>query len=300
MAPAIGHPNLPSPQQLLEQEEFKWYLRFQEDTTEEEDKFYFQSQEGHPSTTQKHPQSPYDVQTSALNQPPHEKNATSNLTARGTPSRSYPIKVLPSTQQLLKQQEERWNQRLTDYASECREEYHRQSLEYLEKLYRRSDEWHAKSDEKNKEILKLSVQIEHLICDALYGKTEVMKLEENFNVKGALEHMVYYAKLRKKIGTDCPPETQAGLNELAKAPEFTKVLHDEVASRGLELKAVTSCIASVYNKVLRRARGNDYIITLYKEDYTANEGAVLAAFLRMQSEWSYGLKWREEANYPLS
>ena len=108
--------------------------------------------------------------------------------------------------------------------------------------------------------------------------------------------MVYYAKLIKKIGTDCPPGTQAGLNELAKAPEFTKVLHDEVASRGLGLEAVTPCIALVYEKVFQRARSNDCTITLYKGDYTANEGAVLAAFLRMQSEWSYGLKWTEEAN----
>jgi len=106
--------------------------------------------------------------------------------------------------------------------------------------------------------------------------------------------MVHHAKLIKKIGTDCPPRIQAGLNELAKAPEFTKVLHDEVASRGLRLKAVTPCIALVYEKVFQRARGNDCIITLYKGDYTANEGSVLAAFLRMQSEWPYGLEWREE------
>ena len=31
-----------------------------------------------------------------------------------------------------------------------------------------------------------------------------------------------------------------------------------------------------------------------KGDYSVNESAVLAAFLRMQSEWPYGLEWREE------
>ena len=106
--------------------------------------------------------------------------------------------------------------------------------------------------------------------------------------------MVHYAKLIKKIGTDCPPGIQAGLNELAKAPEFTKVLHNQVASRGLGLKAVTRCIALVYKNVFKHARGNDYIITLYKGDYSINESAVLTAFLRMQSEWPYGLEWREE------
>ena len=59
-------------------------------------------------------------------------------------------------------------------------------------------------------------------------------------------------------------KTQAGLNEIAKAPELTKVPHDEVASRGLGLEAATPCIALVYEKVFQRARGNDCIITLYK------------------------------------
>ena len=106
--------------------------------------------------------------------------------------------------------------------------------------------------------------------------------------------MVYHAKLIKKIGADCPPEIQAGLNELAKTLAFTKVLRYEAASRGLKLEAVTPCIALVYDKVFKHAHGNDYIITLYEEGYTASELAVLAAFLRMQSEWPHGLQWRDE------
>ena len=158
--------DLPSPQQLLEQQEFKWNLRFQEDTTEEEDKFYFKSQEGHSSTTHKHLQSPYDVQTSALNQPPHEKNVISNHTARGAPSLPYPIKDIPSPQQLLEQQEAKWCQRLEDYATKCRYKYHLQSLEYQEKLFQRSIEWDEKYDKKNREILEKSVEIEHLIVES--------------------------------------------------------------------------------------------------------------------------------------
>ena len=105
--------------------------------------------------------------------------------------------------------------------------------------------------------------------------------------------MVHHAKLIKKIKTDCPPEIQVGLNELAKTPEFTKILYDEVASRGLVLEAVIQCIALAYNIAFHHAPGNDYIITLYKGDCTANEAAVLATFLRLQSEWPYGLEWRE-------
>ena len=158
--------DLPPPQQLLEQQEFKWYLRFQEDTTEEEDKFYFQSQEGHSSTTHKHPQSLYYVQTSALNQPPHEKNVISNLTARGVSSLPYPIKDLSSPQQLFEQQEAKWYQRFEDYASEFRDKYRLQSLEFQEELYRRSDVWHKKYDKKDREIVEQSVEIERLIVES--------------------------------------------------------------------------------------------------------------------------------------
>ena len=108
------------------------------------------------------------------------------------------------------------------------------------------------------------------------------------------EYMVYHAKLIKKIKTDCPSEIQAGLNKLAKTPEFTKILHDEVASRGLVLEAVIQCIALAYDKTFQHAHGNDYIITLYKGDYSANEVAVLATFLKLQNEWWHGLEWREE------
>ena len=157
--------DLPPPQQLLEQQEFKWYLGFQEDITEEEDKFYFQLQEGHPSTTHKHPQSPYDVQTSTLNQPPHEKNAIPNLTARGASSRPSAIKDRPSPQQLLEQQEAKWHQLFQDYAKEFVDKYCLQSLEHQAELYRRSDEWYEKCVKKNEEILEQSVDIEHLTVE---------------------------------------------------------------------------------------------------------------------------------------
>ena len=105
---------------------------------------------------------------------------------------------------------------------------------------------------------------------------------------------MYHAKLIKEIRTDCPPGIQAGLDELAKTSAFTHVLRDEAASRGLVLEAVIRCIALIYDKTFLHAHGNDHIITLYNGDYTANEVAVLAAFLRVQSEWLHGLQWNEE------
>lgn len=59
----------------------------------------------------KHLQSPYDAQTSALNQTLHAVDAIPNLTVRGTSSLTYPIKDLLSVEQLFQQQEVKWYQR---------------------------------------------------------------------------------------------------------------------------------------------------------------------------------------------
>jgi len=107
--------------------------------------------------------------------------------------------------------------------------------------------------------------------------------------------MVYQAKLIKKISTDCPPGVQAGLNALAKTEAFTNILHKEVATRNLVFKDVRPCINFLYRKTLQRAHGNDLLtIILYSQDYTANECAALATFLKVKDEWRNGPKWREE------
>ncbi|PUU82598.1 hypothetical protein B9Z19DRAFT_370729 [Tuber borchii] len=167
-ARSLHHPteDLLSPPQLLEQQEPTRYLRFQEDTTEEEDKFYFQSQEGHPSTIHKHPQSPYDIQTSALNHPQREKKAITKLTARGASSLPYPIKDRPSPQQLLEQQEAKWHQIFQDCTKEFMERYRLRSLESQAELYRRSDEWYERWEKSYQRIIEQSVEIEHLIVES--------------------------------------------------------------------------------------------------------------------------------------
>ena len=97
----------------------------------------------------------------------------------------------------------------------------------------------------------------------------------------------------KKITTDSEYEVQAGLDELAKTPEFIQILQEEVTASCLQLKAVTACIPSIYYEASKRALYNDFIITIYEEDHTAEQRAVLAAFLRMQRGWPLGLQWRE-------
>jgi len=97
----------------------------------------------------------------------------------------------------------------------------------------------------------------------------------------------------KKIATDGPPGVQAGLDALAQTPEFTQVLQEEVTARNLVLEDVTPCISSIYYHASKRAPGNDPIITIYTEDHSMEQRAVLAAFLRIQRRWPHGLGWRE-------
>jgi len=97
----------------------------------------------------------------------------------------------------------------------------------------------------------------------------------------------------KKITTDRESGVQAGLDALAKTPEFIQILQEEVTARDLQLEAVTECIPDIYYEASKHALSNDFIITIYKEEHTMEERAVLATFLRMQREWPHGLRWKE-------
>ena len=115
---------------------------------------------------------------------------------------------------------------------------------------------------------------------------------------------MYHANMIKKIATDWPlgirtrpfggrAGIQVGLDALAKTSEFTQALEEEIAARHLAPGDVIPCIPSIYQQASRRPSSNDSIITIYKEDHSMQERAVLAAFLKMQGGWPNGLEWRE-------
>ncbi|PUU75153.1 hypothetical protein B9Z19DRAFT_1090988 [Tuber borchii] len=154
-------------------------------------------------------------------------------------------------------------------------------------------EWCARWDELNRKRIEDSADTRRLTIMALHEKTETIKLLSNYNIRGALEHIVYHANLLKKIDHCFARVVQNGLNKIAKTPEFVALLNQEVLERRLETKDVTPCIRMVYDACIMKADGNDYVITLRKADHTATHLAVLAAFLKLQSGWLGGLEWRE-------
>jgi len=105
--------------------------------------------------------------------------------------------------------------------------------------------------------------------------------------------MVYHAKVIKKINHDYHYGVQPGLDEIAKTQEFIAVLNQEVIEPGLVLQNVTQCIPLAYSQAEIHAKGNDTIITLSRQHYTADQVAVLAAFLKVQGGWPGGLEWIE-------
>ncbi|RPA90727.1 hypothetical protein L873DRAFT_1875118 [Choiromyces venosus 120613-1] len=248
---------------------------------------------GNSGTIPEYRSGPQDAQTPALNPNPHEIAATREPPAGAVSSQPSPMPYLLLPGQMSKEQEARWFQRCQNRADELEAKFYLRLQESQEKWYQRFVKQNQKIQEQSAEIASLIVG-SLLPATALYEKNDKMKLEGNFNLRGGLERIVCQAKLIKKIRTDCAPEIQAGLDELAKTPAFIKVLHDEVAARQLALEDVIQCIASIYDGVSKHAYGNDSIITLYEEDHTARECAVLATFLKVQSAWPDGLEWRKE------
>lgn len=121
---------------------------------------------GHPSTMHKHLESPYNAQTSALNQTPHAIDAIPDLAARDASSLPYPMQDCSLPQQLLQEQEAKWDQSFQDQAREHQQALYLKSLEYKEVLSQCSDEGLERYEKKNQEILEQSVEIASLIVES--------------------------------------------------------------------------------------------------------------------------------------
>ncbi|PUU80420.1 hypothetical protein B9Z19DRAFT_1079508 [Tuber borchii] len=141
---------------------------------------------------------------------------------------------------------------------------------------------------------QLALQNRDLLKAALEERSERMKLEGNYNVRGALERIVYLAKLEKKV----PPTVgvQEGLDKLAQSNEFTAILHKEVSARRLSVTDVMASVSHLYDEVCNRTNGNHDIgsLIIVKTKFNDNERAALVIFLKVQDNWKKPLEWMEE------
>ncbi|KAG0642993.1 hypothetical protein HOY80DRAFT_1134114 [Tuber brumale] len=172
---------------------------------------------------------------------------------------------------------------------EEREEKDKRLEKVLGEKDRQLKEERDEAETKREQIQQRS---EKLKCKLLLAETERMKLEQNFNVRGALERIVFQARLKEKI----EPEggTQKGLNELAKGEDLVKVLETVVQKRRVVRKDVEACFPHLYHRVSVHAHGNNGTIVIRAADFPPNERAALVVLLELQNQWSFPLDWKVE------
>ncbi|KAG0632637.1 hypothetical protein HOY80DRAFT_1035106 [Tuber brumale] len=164
-----------------------------------------------------------------------------------------------------------------------REETDKQ-LKEVEEEKKKREPMQQRTDQRSEEKLDFWGKL-------LLEKTERMKLEQNFNIRGALERIVFQARLEEKI---CSKHgTQKGLNELSQKREIIDILEKVVEERCLVPKYVKDCFPHLYYTASRDAHGNDSIIAIRAADFAPNDRAALVVFLRLQSTWSHPLDWKE-------
>ncbi|KAG0640162.1 hypothetical protein HOY80DRAFT_1070710 [Tuber brumale] len=158
---------------------------------------------------------------------------------------------------------------LSGGASTSDAEYQRQLSNLEATWYKR---FVQQGEEKDKQLKESELLLE---------ETERMKLEQNFNIRGALERIVFQARLQGRINSE--KGTQKGLNELAHTKDFTDILKKVVQERCHVHQDVKSCFRDLYHLVSKHAHGNDGMIDIRGADYTENERAALVVFLMLKS-----------------
>jgi len=86
---------------------------------------------------------------------------------------------------------------------------------------------------------------------------------------------------------------EAGLNELIEQPEFTELVRREAQARGLAFEDIAACAKSLYCDLLPPGYDREETFVIRDMDFTEKERAALITFMKLQSEWSNSLSWRE-------
>ncbi|KAG0642236.1 hypothetical protein HOY80DRAFT_1107966 [Tuber brumale] len=146
------------------------------------------------------------------------------------------------------------------------------------------------------DIIEVSKHNVGLAVELMHQYVKNMELKGEFTIRGAIERIVYQAKMQNII--QHADGIQEGLNEIARLPEFTTILRQEVKYRGLVLQDVESSIESLFQEVLVHPRppSSNGTIVIREGEYNANQHVALIVFLKMQDRWHPYLRWTEGGN----
>jgi len=168
----------------------------------------------------------------------------------------------------------------------------REKHQIFERWDQEKSELLSRLDELRNQKDSFLVEVSGLKTKVLITVDERLRLENNFNVRGGLERIVFQAAHLENLIPEKGP-VQHKLDTLANLPAFSTILNDEVIKRRLVLADVKFCIGKIYHEVSTHAHGNTGMIELNQEYFTRNELAALICFFRLQSQWTYCLDWKE-------
>ncbi|CUS13071.1 unnamed protein product [Tuber aestivum] len=116
-------------------------------------------------------------------------------------------------------------------------------------------------------------------------------MKGNFNVRGALEWMVYFAKETGKIQVPKYAGVQTMLNALAGTLRFEEIARKVAVDRCLKFDRLSFRATCLYDEVSKHVHENDLMITVRVKDFTPDECGALIAYLELQKEWPAPLNW---------
>ncbi|PUU82593.1 hypothetical protein B9Z19DRAFT_1120492 [Tuber borchii] len=166
-------------------------------------------------------------------------------------------------------------------------------IDYEKICHERDKYWGERNDQLHEKNVRQSVKIA-LLEERLKMETLAkLRLQENFNIRGGLERIVYEGRLEGMIGVGCPRGAKAGLEAITKLPSFQDALDREVSERALVKTDVLYCISGAYQKYSEAAHGNNGHLIIRHEDHSDNQVAALVVLLKVQEAWKNPLRWTE-------
>ncbi|PUU72882.1 hypothetical protein B9Z19DRAFT_1136435 [Tuber borchii] len=174
-------------------------------------------------------------------------------------------------------------------------EFLKEKQNMINQLHEQKENYKYLEQRLNNEIARLVQENRALKAARDKIDDKFKKYHQNFEIRGALEHIIQEAETQEKI---LPNKTkQTSLNLLAEHADIMAILLPECKARSLDPARVKGQIWFLYAMYSAYAHGhdNDLLITV---DHPPFRRAALVVLLKLQDNWNHPVKWSEEKISP--
>lgn len=154
-------------------------------------------------------------------------------------------------------------------------------------------QWMEFVERKNQETQGHLDEIARLKAEVSHEKKEREKLEEIFNIRGAIETIISFGKNKNKIPVKCT-SCQSAIDHIAASKAFQTALKLEAKQRGIDEGKILEFVGILYHELSKHAHGTTGRIVLDHAHHRSVEVAAIATILRTQKGWGTGLRWSEK------